>query len=96
MNKEKKKRRIFGKYLIALLIFVVWMIFFDTNNVVHQYKLQQKLNNLQEDTAYYRKETDRYTQMTKALSSDMEMLEKLGRDEYRMKRDNEVVYIIQE
>lgn len=95
MKKEKNRRWYFNKYLIAFILFAVWMVFFDTNSVINQVALQQKLNGLQEDTAYYRNKTDYYNHLTQTLSSDMEALEKIGRDEYRMKRNNEVVYIIQ-
>lgn len=95
MKKDKKSRWYLNKYLIVFIIFAGWMVFCDTNNAFHQVKLKQKLTDLQNDTTFYQQETKRYQAMTNALRTDMETLEKLGREEYRMKRDDEVVYLIQ-
>lgn len=95
MKKLKKSKIYFNKYLIAFLVFAIWMIFFDNNSVVNQVKLKEKLTELQEDTTYYQEQTKKFREMTRTLNTDMETLEKIGREEYRMKRDNEVIYLIQ-
>ncbi|MDD4847598.1 MAG: septum formation initiator family protein [Bacteroidales bacterium] len=95
MKKEKKSRWYLNKYLIAFVIFAVWMVFFDNNSMIHQLELKKKLTELQNDTTHYQEETRRFQSMTQSLNTDIEILEKLGREEYRMKRDDEVVYLIQ-
>lgn len=95
MKKLKKSKIYFNKYLIAFLVFAIWMIFFDNNSVVNQVKLKEKLTELQKDTTYYQEQTKKFREMTRTLNTDMETLEKIGREEYRMKRDNEVIYLIQ-
>lgn len=95
MEKKIKFRLSWIKYLLVVVVFAVWMIFFDTNSWINRAKLKDKLTELQNDTTFYQQETKRFQTMTKELQTDMETLEKLGREEYRMKRDDEVVYLIQ-
>ena len=82
-----------NKYFITFIIFLVWIVFFDKNNILAQLEnrkvskeLQQKKENLEEEIKLVEDET-------KALD-DPKVLEKVARERYHMKKENEDVYII--
>ena len=83
-------------YLMTALAFVVWMLFFDSNNMLVQWNNRKELHELLEQKAYYEEETARNRAMVKELTNpdDQRALEKFGREKYLMKRESEVIYLI--
>ena len=86
--------RINNKYFFTLLIFLVWMLFFDNNNFIAQYKLNSTLSDMEMEKEYYLSEIEKDRQATFELITDTLTLEKFGREQYLMKRDNEDIYLI--
>jgi hypothetical protein len=96
MNKRRSKNyicinmpkpllhRLNNKYFITILIFGVWMLFFDNNNFIAQFRLSR----------YYLSEIQKDRQACYELRTDTLTLEKFGREQYLMKRDNEDIYLI--
>ncbi|MEO6455433.1 MAG: septum formation initiator family protein [Ginsengibacter sp.] len=83
-----------SKYLIAGLSFIIWMFFFDRDDITLQWKrinelkqLQQSEKNMNNQIADTRKELE-------LLITNPSTLEKYAREKYMMKRDNEDLYII--
>jgi cell division protein FtsB len=70
------------------------MMFFDKNNVIQQIEMRQKLHQLENDKKYYTEEIIKDRQASEELLTSPEALEKLGREEYLMKRDSEDVFLI--
>ena len=89
-------RRLDNKYFITLLVFGIWMLFFDNNNFIAQFRLNRTLNELEMEKEYYLSEIDKDRQATMELITDTLTLEKFGREQYLMKRDNEDIYLIVE
>ena len=83
-------------YFIATLFFVVWMLFFDSNDVLTQYKLDRKLNDLQDQKAYYQQKIMEVKNDREELFSNNDLLEKFARERYLMKKKEEDLYIIEE
>ena len=86
--------RINNKYFYTLLVFLVWMLFFDNNNFIAQYKLNSTLSDMEMEKEYYLSEIEKDRQATFELMTDTLTLEKFGREQYLMKRDNEDIYLI--
>ncbi|MFZ4463924.1 MAG: FtsB family cell division protein, partial [Bacteroidales bacterium] len=82
------------KFLYTIVIFLVWMIFFDENKVSSQYDLKARYVNLVKQKKYYQKEIYENQKLIQELDSDTLLLEKIAREKYLMKRDNEVIYLI--
>jgi cell division protein FtsB len=74
--------------------FVVWMIFFDKNDLFSQYQYHQQLSKLRQERDFYQKETDKVNKDLGELNSNPAKLEKFAREKYLMKKDNEDVYVI--
>jgi cell division protein FtsB len=70
------------------------MIFFDGNSLLIHNELNNEIDALENDKAYYRKEIIKDKKAIKKLKKP-DGLEKLAREEYYMKRENEDIYIIE-
>jgi cell division protein DivIC len=84
-----------NKYLITICAFVVWMFFFDTRDIITQRERSNELEKLKESKAYFTSEIEKETKALEELKSDPAAIEKLAREKYFMKKDNEDLFIIQ-
>ncbi len=92
-----KIRKIFiNKYVIVLLVFAVFVTFFDEHNLIHRWETHQKINELENELKFYQDEIKSTRQKKKDLQSSDENLEKFAREQYYMKKDNEDIFIIKE
>ena len=85
-----------NKYLLAVALFIVWLLFFDRHDFISQYKLRAELNKLREEKAFFQEEIKKDTENLKELISNPETLEKFAREKYLMKKDNEDIFVIVE
>ncbi|MFI5138728.1 MAG: septum formation initiator family protein [Sphingobacteriales bacterium] len=83
-----------NKYFLVSLAFVVWMIFFDKNDLFSQYQYRQQVSKLKQERDFYQKETAKVTKDLDELTSNPQKLEKFAREKYLMKKDNEDVFVI--
>lgn len=83
-----------NKYLITTVAFVVWLIFFDSNNVIMQQELKAKLNELNQEKKFYLDEIRRDSILTRQLLTDTAALEKFAREKYLMKKDGEDIFLV--
>ncbi|MBL7561000.1 septum formation initiator family protein [Olleya sp. YSTF-M6] len=81
-------------YILILIIFGVWMIFFDTNSLLNHNDVNQEKNKLEDEKEYYKKEIIKDKQAIKRLTSE-DGLETFAREKYYMKKENEDIYIIE-
>ena len=82
-----------NKYFICLAAFFAWMIFFDKQDVLTQYRLHNSLMQLEADKQFYEQKVKEVTVETQAMIRDKE---KFAREKYYMKKANEEVFIIVE
>ena len=83
-----------NKYVLSIIVFIVWMTFFDRNDFISQYSYKQELNKLEVDKEYYILQIEENKQSIFELMSDPANLEKFAREKYHMKRDDEDVFLI--
>jgi len=83
-----------NKYILTIIIFAIWLILFDSDNLISRYKELRELHKLKKDREYFsnRIETDRIK--LHELKTDNDNLEKFAREQYRMKKPDEDLYII--
>ena len=102
MNKLKllyikiKQNKWINKYTITLAIFAVIIIVVDDNSLVDRYKAYREKCELQKEKARYEENIKKDKEFLEAIQSDPKALEKFAREEYKMKGDDEDVYIIKE
>ncbi len=88
------KKYINNKYFYTALAFVVWMFFFDSDNLLVQIGLSRKIKNLENQKAYYSKEIAKNKSALNALQYDTTKLEDYAREKYFMKKDNEDIFVV--
>lgn len=84
-----------NKYLIAAAAFGVWITFFDQNDWVSQRERKKELKDTKENIVYLNQEIAGMEKEYEALMSSPAALEKFARERYRMKKDNEDIYVIE-
>lgn len=84
-----------NKYLLTSVAFVVWMTFFDQNDWMTQKDTQKQLQDVKDHIEFLTAKTETMEQDLKLLQTNPERLEKYAREHYRMKRDNEDLYVIE-
>ena len=93
-SKMKNKKVLIS--LIILLAFFVYMLFFDTFNIIDRVKNTQKIHQLEKEIEYYNNLIENDKQRIHELQSDDRNLEKFAREQFLMKKENEDIFIIDE
>lgn len=83
-----------NKYLLVSLAFVVWIVFFDQNNLIHQRTLRKELKKVEAEHKFYKNEISKDNRKYLEIITNKDRLEKFAREKYLMKRENEDVYLI--
>lgn len=83
-------------YFVFTVLFVMWMIFIDSNDIVSHFKLRSKLNELEKQKEFYQERKEKIKVEREELLSNFELLEKFARERYLMKRKTEDLYVIME
>ncbi|GET30944.1 hypothetical protein SD074_31460 [Prolixibacter sp. SD074] len=89
-------RIVANKYLLAFVVFFVWMTFLDDHNFISLFQDQQKLHKLNAEKAYYENKIESDRRKLKELQTDSRNLEKFAREQYLMKKKDEDIFIIEE
>ncbi len=84
-----------NKFLMATVVFLAFMLFFDKNDVFTQFERKQELQELQQKKAFYEQEITATKDKLTELQTNPAALEKFSREEYFMKRDDEVIYVLE-
>lgn len=83
-----------NKYVWVLLFFCTWMIFLDNYSFFDHRILDQQIEDLEDNAAYYKEEIKKDKENIKQLKNS-EQIEKYAREKYYMKKDSEDIYIIE-
>ena len=83
-------------YFISTVVFLIWMLFIDSNDFISQYQLSDKLSTLEEERSYYVEKIEEVKKDRQELLSNDKLLEKFAREKYFMKKETEDLYIIVE
>lgn len=82
-----------NKYFLTIVGLIVWLIFFDKNDVFTQYELIQKCQKLEKDKEYYLEEIAGNRENLNELRTNKKSLETFSREKYLMKKENEDIYV---
>jgi cell division protein DivIC len=92
--KDKVPEILRNKYILTIIIFLVWLLLLDSNNLISRYKDMRELHNLRIDQEYYTRRIEVDKKKLHELKTDNRNLEKFAREQYRMKKPDEDLYII--
>jgi cell division protein FtsB len=82
-----------NKYIIVLVLYIVWMLFLDNYSYMDHRILNKQIDELEDNKTYYQQEIAKDEQSIKNLKNP-DQIEKYAREKYYMKRDSEDIYII--
>jgi len=83
-----------NKFILTLIIFIVWILLFDSNNLVDRFSQMKTLKQLEEDKAYYLDRIEEDSKKLNELETDKENLEKFAREQYLMKKEDEEIFVV--
>ncbi len=88
-------RKLNNRYVYTVVFFLILFLFVDQFNLFKQRELKKTLDDNKQQIEYYEKEILENKQYLSDLQNDTSTMEKVAREQYMMKRDNEVVYLIE-
>ena len=92
--KNRLLKLIKSTYVVIITLFIIWMIFFDSNSFIIHYELNNDINELDNQKSYYEKEIENDNIELQLIQSDSG-LEKYAREKLFMKKDNEEIFLIE-
>lgn len=87
-------KHILNPYIAVLIIFVIWMLFFDDNSYLFHRELNTIIDDKKAEIELYQSEITTDKKNIKKLKND-DNLENFARETYYMKKENEEIYIIE-
>lgn len=93
MERGKILKLIRNRYFLVISFFVVWIFFFDQNNLIDRIKSLNKIKNQKKEKKYYEDKIQADKQRLNELRTDRENLEKFAREQYYMKRKDEDIFV---
>lgn len=83
-------------YIVTTILFLVWMVALDSNNLITRYQLSSKLSGLENEKEYYQEKIKEVEKDRDELFGDRESIEKFAREKYLMKKDSEDIFVVEE
>lgn len=83
-------------YTVVGGIALFWMLLFDQNNILDQFERRGRIRQMEADLEFYTSEKTQIQESRYMLESEAAELERFARERYRMKRDDEDLFIIVE
>jgi cell division protein DivIC len=83
-----------NKYILTILIFFVWILFLDSNNLISRIGDMRELHRLRNDREYLQNKVETDKKKINELKTDNHNLEKFAREQYLMKKPGEDIFIV--
>jgi cell division protein FtsB len=83
-----------NKYFLVTFGVLVWVLFFDKNDLLSQLDLTRQVNKLSKEKKYFTDEIQNNKKDLEELKTNPKNLEKFARENYLMKKDGEVIYVL--
>ncbi|GIL22413.1 MAG: hypothetical protein BroJett042_09260 [Bacteroidota bacterium] len=83
-------------YVVTGLLFFIWLLLLDSNDLISRFKMTAKVNSLENEKEFYLEKISEVEKDRKELLTNKELLEKFAREKYLMKKETEDIFIIQE
>jgi cell division protein DivIC len=84
-----------NKYLITVVVFLVFIVFVDENNVIRRVEYEMKIKSLKREIRHYRHLSEESEQKLERLHSSNAELERVAREEYLMKESDEEIFLVE-
>lgn len=82
------------KYILVTIFAVALIGFIDENSVWHHFQNKQRISELQDEIKEYSDQHQRNNAQIKILDSNPKAIEKIARERYFMKADDEDIFVL--
>ncbi|MCW3113497.1 MAG: cell division protein DivIC (FtsB), stabilizes FtsL against RasP cleavage [Segetibacter sp.] len=83
-----------NKYISSIIVFIVWISFFDRNDLWTQLDRKHELQKLETSKTFYEQEIATTRKDLMDLNNNPAVLEKFAREKFYLKKANEEIFII--
>ena len=84
-----------NKYFIVTFLFLMWILFFDTNNLISWYKDLKQLGRQNRQKVYYQEAIKQADEKLNELASNKDSLERYARENFGFSEPGDDVYIVE-
>ena len=95
MDFRKILKKLNNRYVYVAVVFLLIILFFDPYNLFEQNKLRKTQEDQRQQIEFYKDEIAKEKLLLNDLQNDTATMERMARENYMMKRDNEVIYLIE-
>ena len=74
---------------------LVYIVFFGDSSVARRVEYQQQIDSLRAEVELVQDSVNYYRELNRRLSSDPEVMERVVREQYNMKREGEDVFVME-
>lgn len=85
-----------NKYFLVTFFFVLWVFFFDTNNLLRWYSDMKDVAAQERQKNYYKEAIRQTDEKLMELKSNKDSLEKFAREQYFFHESDEDLFIVEE
>ena len=82
------------KYIITIVAGVILVGFIDENSFMHRTRLQLQISDLEADIERYNEQNEADMKQLKAMKRSPKAFEKIARERYFMKADDEDIFVL--
>ena len=83
-----------NKYIMTFVVFFLWMLCFDKNDLVTQLSQRNNLYQMNQDKSYFIEEIKLNQVIMQELATNPEALERFAREKYYMKKADEDIFVM--
>lgn len=83
-----------NKFLIAGFLFLIWITFFDANNLIDWVKVRKNVKEQNRQIRYYQNEIENIDKKLNELNSNLDSLEKFAREQFYFKNPDEDIFVV--
>ena len=85
-----------NKYLITIIVFLIWIFFIDTFDIITQIKMNNEFKNLKQQQEFYKNEIEKDSTKIYNFNNNPQEQERFARERFLMKKDNEDLFIVRD
>ena len=83
-----------NKFVLTIIFFIVWLVIFDSNNLISRYNEISRLRKLRKEKEFIAEKITNDRKKLYELKTNNSNLEKFAREQYKMKKPDEDLYIV--
>jgi cell division protein DivIC len=81
-------------FTLTTAVLVVWMLFFDVNDIFTQIKMYRELSRLADEKKYYVQKLNEVEKERMEVMGNKKLVEKFAREKYLMKKPKEEIFVL--